>query len=95
MGMRKNRHLARSIANQGFYDFKQKLMNACLKGKIELREVDPFYPFSKLCSCYGVKKVQLSLSERTFHCDPCGNVMDRDFNAAIHLAQATKYVILT
>lgn len=91
----KNKHLARSIANQGFYDFKQKLIYTCLKWKIELRQVDTFYPSSKLCSKCGIKKVYLSLSERTFQCDHCGNEMDRDLNASINLAQGKQYTILT
>ncbi|MCH5586000.1 transposase [Shimazuella sp. AN120528] len=94
-GMMKNRHLAKAIAAQGFYDFQQQLQQACVKWKIELREVGLFYPFSKLCSCCGRKKIKLSLSERTFHCDHCGYKGDRDINAAINLAQAREYAILT
>jgi putative transposase len=94
-GMMRNRHVARSVANQGFYDFKQQLKQTCSKLKIELREVGMFYPSSKLCSSCGKKKVKLSLSERTFRCEHCGHVMDRDVNAAINLAKATEYTVLT
>ncbi|PEM43626.1 zinc ribbon domain-containing protein, partial [Bacillus wiedmannii] len=34
------------------------------------------------------------LSDRVYTCE-CGNVMDRDLNAAINLLQAKKYTILT
>ncbi|PTM59866.1 RNA-guided endonuclease InsQ/TnpB family protein [Desmospora activa] len=94
-GMMRNRHLAKAIAAQGFYDFKQKLIQACQKRKIQLREVALFYPSSKLCSCCGAKKVTLSLSERIFHCDHCGYEGDRDVNAAMNLAQAREYAVLT
>jgi putative transposase len=94
-GMMRNRHLSRAVANQGFYSFKQKLLNACRKDGIELREVDPFYPSSKTCSCCGRVKEKLSLSERIFHCESCGNEIDRDLNAAINLVQAKEYVVLT
>jgi len=94
-GMKKNRHLAKAISGQGFYFFKVRLLEACKRFGIELREVGMFYPSSKLCSCCGHKKVQLSLSERTFHCESCGHKMDRDLNAAINLRDAREYVVLT
>jgi putative transposase len=34
-----------------------------------------------------VVKAKLRLSERTFRCDQCGLVLDRDLNAARNLAQ--------
>lgn len=94
-GMMKNRHLAKSVANQGFYDFKQRLLHSCKKFGIELREVDTFYPSSKLCSCCGHKKDNLSLSDRIYKCDNCKVELDRDHNASLNLKQATKYVVLT
>jgi putative transposase len=50
---------------------------------------DRFYPSSKKCSGCGTVKAKLSLSERTYLCDACGLVIDRDVNAArnlLHLA---------
>ncbi|WCN36894.1 RNA-guided endonuclease InsQ/TnpB family protein [Aneurinibacillus uraniidurans] len=93
-GMVKNRHVARAVSNQGFYDFKLKLLSACRKYGIEVREVSTFYPSSKLCSCCGHKKVQLSLRERTFICENCGTSLDRDFNASLNLKQATEYTVV-
>jgi putative transposase len=94
-GMMKNRHLAKHVANQGFYDFKQRLLVTCKKYEIELREVDTFYPSSKLCSCCGHKKGQLSLSDRIYKCDHCHSKFDRDYNASLNLKQATEYIVLT
>ncbi|MGX2960144.1 RNA-guided endonuclease InsQ/TnpB family protein [Peribacillus sp. JNUCC 23] len=94
-GMMKNRHLAKSVANQGFYDFKQRLLHSCKKFGIELREVDTFYPSSKLCSCCRHKKVNLSLSDRIYKCDNCKVELNRDHHASLNLKQATKYVVLT
>ena len=62
---------------------------------IELRQVDRFYPSSKLCSCCGHKKVKLSLSERIFKCEACDAELDRDFNASLNLKHATEYTVLT
>ncbi|WP_093230633.1 zinc ribbon domain-containing protein [Thermoflavimicrobium dichotomicum] len=70
-------------------------MNACRKYGIELREADTFYPSSKMCSCCGYAKKNLSLSKRIFHCEFCGNEIDRDFNAAINLMQAKYVAVLT
>ena len=44
-----------------------------------------FYPSSKTCSSCGMVKAKLALSERTYQCDTCGLVMDRDVNAARNL----------
>lgn len=94
-GMMKNKHLSRVIANQKFYAFKTKLKQKCKKIGVELRQVDTFYPSSKLCSNCGTKKVKLSLSERVFKCETCNHEMDRDENASINLENATQYTILT
>ncbi|HFK1765807.1 transposase [Bacillus wiedmannii] len=93
-GMMKNKHLSKAVAKQCFYTFKTLLLTKCEEYGIELRQVDKFYPSSKLCSCCGRKKVDLKLSDRVYECD-CGNVMDRDLNASINLLQAKKYTILT
>ncbi|MFD0942298.1 RNA-guided endonuclease InsQ/TnpB family protein [Savagea faecisuis] len=94
-GMMKNRHLAKAIAQQNFFYFKEYLLAKCKENGIELRQVDRFYPSSKLCSCCGAKKLKLSLSERTFVCDECGIEIDRDFNASLNLKYATEYKVLT
>lgn len=44
-----------------------------------------FFPSSKMCSRCHVVKAELPLSERTFQCDECGLVLDRDENAARNL----------
>jgi putative transposase len=93
-GMMKNRHLSKAIAQQCFYTFKLWLVANCKKYGIELRQVDRFYPSSKICSCCGQIKKDLKLSDRVYECD-CGNVIDRDLNASINLLQTNEYIILT
>jgi putative transposase len=44
-----------------------------------------FYPSSKTCSVCGAVKAKLALSERTYQCESCGLVIDRDVNAARNL----------
>ena len=45
---------------------------------------DRFFPSSKLCSCCGAVKKDLKLSDRIYKCE-CGNVIDRDYQAALNL----------
>jgi len=47
------------------------------QGKI-LATVGKWYPSSKTCSECGAVKKELGLSERTYECECCGSVMDRD-----------------
>lgn len=49
-----------------------------------LVKIDKWFPSSKTCSVCGAKKEELTLSERTYICD-CGNIIDRDLNAAINI----------
>ncbi|MBB5336698.1 RNA-guided endonuclease InsQ/TnpB family protein [Pectinatus brassicae] len=86
-GMMKNKHLSKAISQQGLHRFKTYLQYKCEYYGIELVEADKWYPSSKLCSCCGNKKDKLSLSERTYICEKCGAVIDRDLNAAINLSR--------
>lgn len=85
-GMMKNKYLAKSIAQQKFYEFKRQLHYKCETYNIELVEADKFYPSSKLCHECGHKKVNLKLSDRIYHCEKCGYTADRDYNASLNLA---------
>nr|WP_039240903.1 RNA-guided endonuclease TnpB family protein [Clostridium botulinum] len=92
-GMMKNKHLAKAVAQQKFYEFRTKLTSKCNQNNIELRVVDRFYPSSKTCSCCGAIKKDLKLSDRVYKCDKCGLTIDRDLNASINLANVKKYKI--
>ena len=48
-------------------------------------EIDRFYPSSKTCSSCGHKRGDLTLRDRTYRCQACGAVIDRDLNAAINI----------
>ncbi len=85
-GMMKNKHLAKAIQKQKFYEFKRQIAYKCQKYGIELVEVPTFYPSSKTCSCCGCIKKDLKLSDRVYKCSQCGLVIDRDFNASLNLA---------
>ena len=83
-GMMQNRHLSKAISDQGFNLISKYLMQKCKRRGIKIIVADRFYPSSKLCSCCGNIKKDLKLSDRIYKCD-CGNVIDRDFQAALNL----------
>jgi putative transposase len=85
-GMMKNRHLAKAIQEQSFYEFKRQMEYKSEFAGIEFVEADGFYPSSKKCSCCGNIKKDLKLNHRTYVCENCGLIMDRDKNAAINLS---------
>lgn len=84
LGMMKNKHLAKAIAEQNFYKFIEYMKYKCEWNGIEFIQVDRFYPSSKKCSCCGNIKKDLKLSDRVYVCK-CGLNIDRDLNAAINL----------
>jgi putative transposase len=86
-GMLKNHKLARASAEVSLAEIRRQLEYKCQLQGTELKVADRFYPSSKTCSVCGNKKETLSLSERTYHCEHCGAVVDRDLNAAINLAK--------
>ena len=85
VGMMKNKHLAKAIQQQCFYEFYRQIQYKCLWNNIKFIEADRFYPSSKTCSECGSVKKQLKLSEREYVCEECGCVIDRDYNASVNL----------
>ena len=91
-GMMKNKHLSKAVAEQKFYEFRNKLTTKCNALGIELRIVDRFYPSSKLCHCCGSIKKDLKLKDRIYKCG-CGYIEDRDYNASLNLRDCLTYKI--
>jgi putative transposase len=84
-GMLANRRLARAVADQGFGQVRRMLGYKTGREGGTLVTAGRWYPSSKTCSACGWRKPSLTLAERTFACDACGLVMDRDENAARNL----------
>lgn len=84
-GMVKNRHLARCIADMGFFEFRRQLEYKAGRRGGRVVVVDRFYPSSKTCSDCGHRLDELSLSVREWTCPGCAAHHDRDVNAAINL----------
>ncbi|NEO54419.1 MAG: IS200/IS605 family element transposase accessory protein TnpB [Okeania sp. SIO3B5] len=87
-GMLANHKLAKSIADQGFYEFRRQLEYKCQWYGSEL-VVDRFFPSSKTCSnCDHIQDMPLNL--RTYDCQSCGLSIDRDLNASINLRKRVR-----
>jgi putative transposase len=85
-GLMKNRRLARRLADASLGKLRHQLAYKSVWAGSILVEAGRFFPSSKICSGCGQVKAKLPLSERQYHCEFCGMVLDRDLNAARNLA---------
>jgi putative transposase len=86
-GMVRNRHLAKSISDAAMGELSRQILYKANWHGVEVRVADRFFPSSKTCSGCGEIKINLNLSERSYSCNDCGLVINRDLNAAINLAR--------
>lgn len=82
----KNKHLAKAVQEQCFYKFYRQIQYKCEWNNIQFITADRYFPSSKLCSVCGNIKSDLKLSDRIYRCE-CGNVIDRDYQASLNLAE--------
>lgn len=80
--MVKNHNLAKSISDAGW---SQLIQFTTYKAESAGRIIELVNPRNTSKNCYICGHIQsMPLSERTYKC-PCGNVMNRDHNAAINI----------
>ena len=84
--MSRGLHFGKSVMDNGFGSFCNKLAYKLEKQGKSLIKVDRFYPSSKRCSSCGQVKKELGLGERVYIC-ACGMRLDRDINAAINIRE--------
>jgi putative transposase len=87
-----NRGLRTAIHDAALAELRRQLTYKTAWRGRESIEADCFYPSSKLCSGCRAAKAKLPLSERTYRCEECGLVIDRDENAALNLAALANMV---
>lgn len=82
-GMKKNKHLAKAISDQGWAMFVDQLQyKSKINGGLTVK-INRFAPSSKTCSsCGNIQPMPLHI--RTYECS-CGLTLDRDINAAINI----------
>jgi len=85
-GMLKNHKLARACADVGLYEFKRQVLYKAAFAGVEVKLASRWFASSKICHSCGWVKEDLTLKERVYVCEDCGNVTDRDYNAACNLA---------
>lgn len=83
--MQRTLHLGKSISDLGFGIFKEWLSYKCDEYDTLLVKTDKWYASSKTCSKCGYVNSDLRLSDRKWTCPDCGEVHDRDYNAACNL----------
>lgn len=84
-GMSQVLNFGKSVADNSFGAFTSMLEYKLSEQGKQLIKVDKWFPSSKTCSCCGNVKSELSLAERTYKCEACGAILDRDFNASINI----------
>ena len=83
----------RKVSDLGFHQFTKILEYVAMKRGKRLVYIDRWERTTGKCSGCGHTQ-NLALSDRTFHCEACGLVLDRDHNASINILEAGRCLIL-
>ena len=81
-GMVKNHRLAKAINDASWGQFVSMLSYKAELNDKQVVKIDRWYPSSKTCHRCGWVNEGLKLSDRQWVCPHCGEVIDRDVNAA-------------
>ena len=84
-GMVKNHNLAESICEMNFGEFRRILEYKARWYNRRIVLVNRFYPSSKTCHNCGYVNKELKLRDRQWICPQCGEVVERDYNAALNI----------
>ena len=81
-GMIKNHRLAKAINDASWGQFVSMLTYKAELNDKQIVKIDRWYPSSKTCHHCGWVNEGLKLSDRQWVCPHCGEMIDRDVNAA-------------
>lgn len=86
-GMVKNHCLAKSVSDAGWGEFVRQLTYKAQWSGVRFEQIDRFFPSSKRCNACGWINESLTLKDREWTCHNCGQVVERDLNAAQNILQ--------
>jgi len=89
-GIMANHCLAKSVSDSGWSEFVRQLKYKSEWNGTYFGQIDRFFPSSKRCNACGWINESLTLKDREWTCQGCGQVVDRDFNAAQNILQFGK-----
>src|SRR3954466_5453102 len=92
-GIKRNRYLARYVADTGWSELVSMLRYKSLWYGRTLVKIGRFLPSTKTCSACGTTRHHLRLSVREWGCPDCNTHHDRDVNAAKNILAAGLAVI--
>ena len=78
----------RKISDLSFSSFLNILEYICKREDCKLVKIDRFFPSSKICNHCKFKYKELTLKERSWICPHCGQLNERDLNAAKNIHEA-------
>lgn len=83
-GLAQALNFGKSVSDNGWGIFTNQLAYKLFDRGGKLIKIDKYFPSTKTCShCGNIKDI--SLAERTYACEKCGLVIDRDYNSAINI----------
>ena len=88
--MSRNHKLAKSLVDEGWYQFTNFVQYKLYWYGGQLIKVDRFFPSSKTCNCCKCRINKLNLSQRIWTCPNCNTELDRDLNAAKNILDKGK-----
>lgn len=92
-GMVKNRRLSLSVSDVGLGEFIRQIeyKSDAFGGRVV--KVGRFFASSKTCNDCGYINQELELKDRTWTCQGCGIIHDRDWNAAKNIEQEALRIV--
>ena len=83
--MAQSLNFGKSVCDNGWGMFSRMLAYKINEKGGKLVKIDKWFPSSKTCSECGYKHDSLTLADRVYICPNCGNIIDRDYQAAVNI----------
>lgn len=77
------KYMAKYMVDTSFFSIIEKMKYQCNKRNISFIQAPTDFPSTQICNCCGYK--QKMGNKKIYKCPICGNIIDRDLNAAYNL----------